>query len=196
MKLNPKSLFLFGLIVGVSGCSAVGQPKQGEPLLTKAAVVSAQGTVVGVNYKPREVRLEVPNKPGDNFVDVTVSDDVKNLSQVRFGDRVTVDYIEAVFVDLFRAGEVEPGVNVTVAAAKAPSGARPAAARGIEKSVTAVIEGIDKENELVALRIPEGIYKVVKVSDLAALDKVAVGDKIRISFTRAWAISVTPSPVR
>jgi hypothetical protein len=74
-------------------------------------------------------------------VDVAVGDDVKNLSQVRFGDRVTVEYIEAVFVGRFRAGEAEPGVSVTVGAASAPPGARPAAAKGIEKSVTAVVEG-------------------------------------------------------
>jgi Cu/Ag efflux protein CusF len=164
--------------------------------LTKAAVVSAQATVVGVNYKTREVTLEVRNKPGDNFVDVTVSDDVKNLSQVRFGDRVTVDYIEAVSVDLFRAGDVEPGVGVAVAAAKAAPGARPAGAKGIETSVTAVIEAIDRENELVALRMPDGVHKIVKVSNPAILERVSAGDKVRISFVRAWAVSVTPSPVR
>lgn len=196
MKLRIKSLFLFGLLIGLSGCSSVSQPKQGEPLLTKAALVAAQATVVAVNQATREVTLEVPSKPGNTLVDVTVSDDVKNLSQVRLGDRVTVEYIEAVFVDLFRAGEVEPGVNVTVAAATAPPGARPAAAKGIEKSVTAVIEAIDKENELVALRIPEGIYKIVKVRNPAILEKVSVGDKVQFSFVRAWALSVTPSPVR
>ena len=196
MKLTSKSLFVFGLLIGLSGCSSVSQPKQGEPLLTKAALVAAQATVVAVNYATREVALEVPNKPGNTFVDVTVSDDVKNLSQVRLGDRVTVEYIEAVLVDLFRAGEVEPGVNLTVAAATAPPGARPAAAKGIEKSVTAVIEAIDKENELVALRIPERIYKIVKVRNPAILEKVSVGDKVQFSFVRAWALSVTPSPVR
>jgi len=190
------SLFLFGLIIGVAGCSSVDQPKQGEPLLTKAAVISAQATVVGVNYATREVRLEVPNKPGDNFVDVTVSDDVTNLEQVRFGDRVTVEYIEAVSVDLFRPGEVEPGVGVTVAAAKAAPGTRPAGAKGIETSVTAVIEAIDRGNELVALRMPDGVRKIVKVSNPAILERVSAGDKVRISFVRALAVSVTPSPVR
>lgn len=196
MKTRLVSLFIVGLVIGVSGCSTVEQPPQGAPLLTKAAVVTAQATIVGVNYKTREVRLEIPNKPGDNFVDVAVGDDVQNLSQIRFGDRVTVKYIEAVFVDLFRPGEVEPGVSVTVGAGTAPPGQRPAAAKGIVKSVTAVIEGIDRTNDLVSLRIPEGIYKVVKVSNPEILSRVSVGDKVRISFTRALAISVTPSPVQ
>lgn len=195
MKVSLKNLLALGLVIAASGCSSVSQLNQGEPLLTKAAVVSAQATVVGINHNTREVRLEIPNKPRNDFVDLTVSDDVKNLSQIRLGDQVTVEYIEAVSVDLFRAGEAQPGVAVTVAAANAPPGARPAAAGGIEKSVTAIVEGIDKENQLVALGIPDGIYKIVKVSNPSILDRVSVGDKVRVSFTRAWAIRVTPSPV-
>ena len=194
MQLNLTSLLVLGLIVGVSGCSSVSQPKQGEPLLTQAAVVSAQATIVGINYDTREVTLEIPNKPGDNFVDVVVSDDVKNLSQIRFGDQVTVEYIETVSVTLFRAGEVKPGVDVTVAAANAAPGARPARATGIEKSITVVVEGVDRNNELVALRMPDGVKKIVRVSNPANLDSVSTGDKVRISFVRALATRVTPNP--
>ena len=194
MKLNLTSLLVFGLIVGVPGCSSVSQPKQGEPLLTQAAVVSAQATIVGINYDTREVTLEIPNKPGDNFVDVVVGDEVKNLSQIRFGDQVTVEYIETVSVTLFRAGEVEPGVDVTVAAANAAPGARPARATGIEKSITVVVEGVDRNNELVALRMPDGARKIVKVNNPANLDRVSTGDKVRISFVRALATRVTPNP--
>lgn len=192
MRLNPVSLFIVWLLVTLSGCSSV-EPR-GEPLLTKAAVVTVQATVVRVDQQTREVTLSLPGEAGDNTVDLTVSEEVANLDQVRPGDQVAVEYLEAVFVDLFRAGEVEPGARVTVAVGNAPAGARPAATAGIEKSVTAVIEGIDNENELVSLRMPEGAYKIVKVNNPANLDRVAPGDKVRISFTRAWAISVTPKP--
>lgn len=194
MKLPLTSLYALCLIAGLSGCSSVSQPTQGQPLLAKAAIVSAQATIVGINYDTREVRLEIPNKPGDNFVDVVVSDDVRNLSQIRFGDQVTVEYIEAVSVSLFRAGEVEPGVGVIVAAGNAPPGARPATATGVEKSITAVVERIDRGNQLVALSMPDGIQKIVRVNNPANLDRVATGDKVRISFVRAWATRVTPNP--
>ena len=196
MKQNLTLLLILGLIVVFAGCSTVEQPSQGQPLLSKAAVVSAQATIVGVNYDTREVRLEIPNKPGDNFVDVTVSDDVKNLSQIRFGDRVTVEYIEAVSLDLFRPGEADPGVDVTLATGRAAPGERPAKSAGVEKSVTAIVEQIDRRNGLVALVLPDRLSKVLKVNNPAILDKVSVGDKVRTSFVRAWAIGVTPSPVR
>lgn len=196
MKLKLLGACTLGAAIGISGCSTGTETKQGQPLLTKAAVISTQATIVGIDYKTRVVSLEVPNKPGDNFVDVVVSDDVKNLSQVRFGDRVVVEYLEAVSVDLFRAGEVDPGVGVTAVTGTAAPGARPAAVEGTEVSVVAVIEAIDKGSELVALRMPDGAGKTVKVRNPENLDRVSVGDKVRISFTRAWAVSIRPSPVR
>ena len=194
MKLNLKILFLLGLILGVAGCSSVDSRDKGSPLLSKMVVVTVQATVLDVDHETREVTLKVPGEAGDYRLDVVVGDEVRNLSQVRSGDRVTVDYIEAVSVDLFRAGAVQPGVEVTAAVARAVPGTRPAAAKGIETSVTAVIEEIDKENDLVALRLPDGSYKIVKVSNPANLDRVSAGDKVRITFTSAWAVSVDPSP--
>ena len=89
---------------------------------------------------------------------------------------------------------IAASMEVTAAVARAVPGTRPAAAKGIETSVTAVIEEIDKEHDLVALRMPDGIYKIVKVSNPANLDRASVGDKVRITFTSAWAVSVNPGP--
>jgi hypothetical protein len=36
----------------------------------------------------------------------------------------------------------------------------------------------------------------VKVNNPAILDRLQVGDKVRATFARALAVSVTPSPVR
>jgi hypothetical protein len=194
MKMNVGKWFLFGLILVVAGCSSFDPRNQGSPLLAKVVVVTVQARVLDIDHETREVTLELPGEGADNRLNIVVGDEVKNLSQVRSGDRVTVDYIEAVSIDLFRTGEVEPGVEVTAAVVRAVPGTRPAAAKGIETSVTAVIEAIDKENDLVALRVPEGIYKIVKVSNPANLDRVSVGDKVRITFTSAWALSVNPGP--
>lgn len=197
MKLYLVSALTVALVVGISACSTTeNQTRKGQPLMTNATLVSAQGTIVGVDYEKREVTLEVPNKPGDNFVNVTVSDDVKNLSQIRFGDRVTVEYIEAVFVDLFRAGDVDPGVSLAAAAGTAAPGERPGEVVAKAVSAVAVIESIDRANELVTLRGPKGGRKVVKVRNPLNLEKASTGDKVKVTFARGLAINVTPSPVR
>jgi hypothetical protein len=166
------------------------------PMFAKGTVVSTQATIVRVNQKDRVVTLEVPNKPGDNFVDVSVGDNVKNLDQIRFGDRVTVKYVEAVFVQLLRHGKAEPGIDVAAAAARAEPGQRPAGAVAKKVSVIAVVEAVDKEDKLVTLRGPKGNTKTVEVGNPEILDKLRVGSKVKTTFARAFAVSITPSPVR
>lgn len=196
MNMNFLHASIIVAAIGIAGCSTDSQVTQGEPLVAQATVVSTQATIVRVNQKTREVTLEVPNKPGDNFVDVVVSDDVKNLSQIRFGDRVTVQYIEAVFVDLFQPGEVEPGIRVGTVTETAKPGQRPAGVTAEKVSVVAVIEAINVREELVTLRGSEGMVKTVKVNNPAILDRLKVGDKIKTTLVRGLAIDVTPSPVR
>jgi hypothetical protein len=68
-------------------------------LLSGTAFVSAQAAVVGAPCGAREIRPEIPDKPGGPFVDVTVGDEVENLSLGRFDARVTLESLAAVFVD-------------------------------------------------------------------------------------------------
>ena len=90
--------------------------------------------------------------------------------------------------------EAELGAGAVTAAGTAEPGEKPAGAEITEMTVVAVIEAIDKENEQVTLKGPQGGTKTVKVRNPANLDKVAVGDKVRITYTRALAVNVTEQP--
>lgn len=195
MKTAFRIACIASLALGVAGCAATSpHTSAGQPLLGAAAVFSTQATIVAANADTNELTLEVPNKPGDNFFDVYVGDDFGDLSQVRLGDRLTIRYIEAVFIDRFQPGEVEPGIDFADAIGTAPPHERSARAVAEGLFVVAVVKGIDRENELVALQGPKGIEKVFKVRDPAILDKLQTGDKVKTSFTRAWVVDISPSP--
>jgi len=192
MNQNLVSALLVALVFGVTGCSTDSQTREGQPLMTRAVVYSTQAMIVRANEATREFTLEVPNKPGDNFFDVYVGDEVGNLSEVRLGDRITVSYTQAVFVDLFRAGEVDPGIGFVEAVGTAAPHQSPARVVAEGVSVVAFIEAIDKENEFVALRGPKGISKVFKARNPDKLDNLKVGNKVKTTFARAWVTSITP----
>jgi ABC-type sulfate/molybdate transport systems ATPase subunit len=63
-----------------------------------------------------------------------------------------------------------------------------------ELSVVATIDAINKEAETVTLTGPAGTTKTVKVRNPANLEKVAVGDQVMITLTRAVAVDVTEAP--
>jgi hypothetical protein len=182
------------LALWTTGCTTSPEAPTGQPLLGKAAVFSTAATVVAADYATGELTLEVPNKPGDNFFDVYVGQDFGDLSQVRLGDRLRVSYIQAVVVDLFQPGEVDPGIGFADVVGTAPPHLQPARAVAEGVSVVAVVEGIDRENELVALEGPKGVDKVLKVRNPAILDRLQIGDKVKTTFTRALVVRITPNP--
>ncbi len=196
MKPRYFLAFVTSLTIVLAGCEAGSPTRQGTPLMTQAVVYSTQATIVSANQETRELTLEVPNKPRDNFFEVYVGEEVGNLSDVRLGDRLTVNYIQAVFVDLFRAGDVDPGIGFAAALGTAAPHESPAGGVAKGVSVVAVIEAIDKENGLVGLRGPDGISKVFKVRNPEKLDDLKVGNKIKTTFARAWVTEITPRSTR
>ena len=116
---------------------------------------------------------------------------MKNLDQVSVGDKVAVEYLEMVAMEVLPPGEVEIAAVTTAAKETAPPGEKPAAAVVQETAVITVIDAIDKENELVTLKGPEGNTRTVKARNPANLEKIAVGDKVLVTHTTAVAVKVT-----
>ena len=122
---------------------------------------------------------------------ITADDEVKNLDQVEVGDRVAVEYLEMVAMEVLPAGDTEMTATAAAAKVSAPPGEKPADAVIQETQVITVIAAIDKESELVTLKGPKGDTKTVKVRDPANLERVVVGDKVLITHTTAIAVVVT-----
>ena len=119
MKLSALFVCIAALSIGISGCSTGKPPAQGV-----VSVVSAEATVKAIDHKRREVTLE---RADGTRVQLTVGKEVRNLPQVEVGDRVTVDMLEAVTVEVLSSGEADPGAEVAAASATAEPGERPMA---------------------------------------------------------------------
>ena len=66
----------------------------------------------------------------------------------------------------------------------------PAGAAARQLTVVAKIEKIDKQNQTVTLKGPEGGTTDVKVKRPQMLDQVKAGDEVVITYTEALAIAV------
>ena len=74
--------------------------------------------------------------------------------------------------------------------ATAKPGERPAGVVVNTVTVTTTIENINKKDQTVTLKGPQGNTEVVKVRNPQNLEKVKVGDEVVITYTQALAISV------
>ena len=173
-----------------SGIYSIGQDnKAGEkPAVLEAVVIEIEATVEEVDHDARKVTLKGPE---GKTIKIDVDERVKNLPQVEVGDLLTVEYIEAVTIQVFGPGEVAPGAAAVTAVGSAEAGQKPAGIAMDEIIVVATINAIDKANSLVTLMGAEGKVKTVKARDPENLEKVNVGDKVMITYTESIGVSVT-----
>ena len=175
---------LFFSLALVSFASAQSSDK---PAVEKTTVAKMTATVEKIDYEKRLVTLKGPK---GNVATIKAGDEVKNLAQVKVGDKVVAEYYESLVVEVLKAGEATPGAQAGSAVARAKTGEKPAGVAANTITVTATIDKIDKKAQTVTLKGPEGNKETIKVKDPNNLKKVKVGDQVVISYTEALAIAV------
>jgi acyl transferase domain-containing protein len=159
-----------------------------KPHVMEEAAVTMEAMVTAVNQETREVTVETGEGESVSFI---AGEEVRNLAQVEVGDKIMVEYIEAVEIQVVAADQAEVGAEGAMAAARAEKGEKPAGVAMTENTVILVIEAINKENETVTVKGPAGNSKTVKVRDPANLDKVVIGDKVIVTYSEALGIKVS-----
>ena len=189
------------LLVALAGCAAHEHRAETPPPPTAASTVSetpggtlhegtvqAEATVEAVDVKNRLVTLR--GSDGD-LVDLEVGPEVKNLPQVRKGDRVIATYYESIGIKLLKPGEGSPGISTAEDLRTAQPGQKPAGVKARQTTVTATVVDVDKKNSTATLRGPRGRTVTVDVKDPTKLEHVKAGDLVEIAYTEAVAIEVT-----
>jgi hypothetical protein len=156
-----------------------------EKKVERSMTVTVTATVQALDQASRIVTLKGPK----GLVSFTVDEAVKNLSQVSVGDEVVVNYHESLLLRVLKPEET--AVNTAAAGvATAKPGEMPAGVGAKEVTVTVTIEGIDKAAGTVTFKGPAGNSNTVRAADPKNLEKIAVGDRVAITYTQAVAISV------
>jgi hypothetical protein len=166
---------------------AVASIQEGKNSITSTNVVSATATVVSINHRTRMVTLL---RSDGQRVRFRVSDEVRNLSQVRRGDQVNVTYYESVALHLGKRGSGRTGVTVDEDAARAQPGELPAGAVARQVTVTSKVVGIDRRNQSATLQLPSKERIAFPVEAPSRLDRLRVGDLVQLTYREAIAIAV------
>jgi hypothetical protein len=164
-------------------------------VIDKALMVEVTATVTGVDIEKRQVTIEGPE--GNSTV-IHVTDQVKNLPQVKIGDSVEIIYYRSAVVDLVtKKDNVELGTEVAAARASAPAGNKPAGAIGTEVKRTAEILFVDPIQKFIRFVSPDTGIRTVTLEhrpDLQHyLKELKKGDIVQVTYTEALAVSVEPA---
>ncbi len=117
------------------------------------------------------------------------------IHAIAVGDPVVATYIEAVAVQVRKAGSGSPGMSVKEERATSKPGETPAGAVAREVTVTATIDAIDKKAQTVTIKGPEGKAETIKIKNPKSLEGVKVGDLVDITYAQALAVALDkPAP--
>jgi hypothetical protein len=145
--------------------------------------------VEAVNPATRMVTLRGEDGGAVTF---KASDDVRNLDQLKVGDRVTAEYYESVSIKALPPGEA---VNdVRTAGERAELGEKPGGMVAQHTTMTAIVEHLDKKNSMATVRGPKGNLHTITVRDPKNLANVNVGDRVVITYTEMLAVDVREAP--
>jgi Cu/Ag efflux protein CusF len=166
--------------------AAAAGPKPSDFQEQKQTVTA---TVEAVDSKTRMVTLRGEDGGAVRF---KAGEDVRNLEQVKVGDRVAVDYYESVAIKVQPPGEA---VNeVRTADDRAEPGEKPGGMVAQHTTMTAIVEKLDKKNSMVTLRGPKGNLHTITARDPKNLQNVNVGDRVLMTYTEMLAVDVRPAP--
>lgn len=165
--------------------SAVAASAPGKAMI--AGTIKAQAVIGALDAASRVITLKTAD---GRSVDIVAGPEVKNFAQLKVGDKVNVQYVRALSLELKKVGAPTGQTGATVGAAAAPVGAKPGAAAGAQVTVVADVTAVDPKTQLVTLKGPKGNMVDLQVRDPGQLKLIKVGDKIEAVYTEALAVSV------
>ena len=179
------------LTVLLAACTS--QPPQ-PATIESTEEVSA--TVEAIDVQRRLLSLVGPD--GEK-VTVEVAPQVRNLPQVKVGDRVVARYYKALAAELRSRGDGTGSTQAPVIETsfnRAAEGSRPSAMVGAQSHQTVRITSVDTKNNVVNFYASDGLARSVPVRSPQGkefISKLKAGDEVELTYTEAVALSVEPA---
>jgi Cu/Ag efflux protein CusF len=170
---------------------AAAQAQQGQITEYEHAVtVSTTDTASVTAIDPATRRVTLETSDGETRT-IKCGSNMANFNQIKVGDQVKAVAMEqvVVFVNTDKAASGE-GPADTGVIARAPKGSKPGIFIGRSEEATAKIDAIDRENDVVTLRIADGPPRPVKVSSDVPLTAVKAGDDVNVRLTTGMVLWV------
>lgn len=180
-------LAAFGLPAAAQTGAAVVAKEPGK--VGVAETVKVVATITAIDAATRAVTLKGPQ---GREMTVTAGEQVKNFAQLKVGDQVNIEYVEALTLELKKGSTAPVSRTEKAGAAGAKPGERPAGMGGRQVTVVAEVVDVNAQTQVITLKGPQRTVDL-KVKDPAQFKLVAKGDRVEATYTEAVAVVVTPA---
>jgi len=192
--MQKKLFFVLGLAAALAASPAFAQT--GAAMVGTAPgkagameTMKITATITAIDKATRDVTLKGPQ--GNEMV-VTAGPEVKNFDQLKVGDQVNLNYMEALTLELKKGGGMVVARTEKAGAAGAKPGEKPAGAVGRQVTVVADVVAVDPAKQVVTLKGPQRTVDL-HIADPEQFKRIAKGDQVEATYTQALAIAVEPA---
>jgi Cu/Ag efflux protein CusF len=154
-----------------------------------AQAVDVTATISGIDAAKREITLKGPD---GKEVTMVAGPEVKNFSQLKVGDKVDIQYVEALVLELKKGGGLPVARTEKADLVTAKPGETPGAKGARQVTIVGDVINLDPTTQTVTLKGPERTAEL-KVRDKKQFDLISKGDQIEATYTEALAVAVKPS---
>ena len=161
----------------------------GEAGRVEEDVFRVEAVVSAVDLTSRRVTLTGPQGKQHTF---TAGPEIKNLGQLKVGDKVSATFARR-FVVMVRRDDAPPSESYDTVSATARMGERPGMLVAEETKIVARVNSIDTANRKAVLEFPDHTLRTVPVRPDVDLSKYRVGDNVVIRTTTALTVLAGPS---
>ena len=154
-----------------------------------ADTVKVTGTITAIDKATRDVTIKGPQ---GGEITLTAGPEVKNFDSLKVGDQVTLQYAEALTLELKKGGGLVVQRTEAAAGAAAKPGAKPAGVVGRQVTIVADVVAVDAAKQMVTLRGPQRTVEL-RIANVEQFKRIAKGDQVEATFTQAVALAVEPT---
>jgi hypothetical protein len=170
------------------GCAALAAAAYAQKPITESAVAEVTAKIQAIDKTTRLVTLM--DKEG-HTESIYAGPEIRRFDELKVGDTVTFRYHESVVYQIRKPGQA-PAAPAASAEAKIVRGAgpRPGGTASRQETVTVEVKAIDPKTPAVTVLTPDGRTVSMKVEDKKNLQGLSVGDKVDVTYTEAFVVSV------
>jgi hypothetical protein len=157
----------------------------GKVTATKSVEITAD--ITAIDAATRGVTLKGPE---GNEVELTAGPEVRNFDQLKVGDKVQMQYVEQLELELIKGGGRPVVRSEAGGGARAAQGEAPAGMVAAQVTTIGDVIALDPATRTVTLKGPERTVDLV-VEDPEQFKLIALGDQIQATLTAAVGIAAS-----
>jgi len=187
------TMVLCALLAALAGAQAADETVAASAPRTRSAThtLSVTGVVTGLDLTDRHVTVR--NDQG-RVSTYAVDPSMRNLQNLKVGDRVRLDYTLAIALSLRKGGDgIRERVESQAQAQTQGGNVKPGVAATRNLTLVADVEAVNRTKKTVRLRGPSGGVVDLLVEDKAVLEDVKPGDQVEATIQEAMAVNVRPA---